>query len=276
MVAISEPDYSVVTELAGAPISGEQLLRLRHRYAWASGFCRSMDVVECACGTGPGLGLLSRVSATLVAGDLDSRMVAAARKHYQERVEVIVFDAQQLPFEDRSKDRIILCEALYYLPDAERFVRECARVLRPEGMVLVVTANKDLWDFHPSIYAHRYYGAMELRKLFESTGFSCALAGFQDVARSSIRERILRPVKRVAVALKIMPTTMAGKRWLKSVVFGKEVEMPAELAADGGRHSPPDAIDGARPDRRHKILYCAARLMPRRAESTHSQESSRQ
>jgi len=38
---------------------------------------------------------------------------------------------------------IILFEAIYYIPDAEKFVEECARVLRLGGKVLIATANKD-------------------------------------------------------------------------------------------------------------------------------------
>ena len=57
------------------------------------------------------------------------------------------FDAQDMPFEDKSKDVIIMFEAIYYIPDAERFVRECERVLPSGGKVLIATANKDLYDF---------------------------------------------------------------------------------------------------------------------------------
>ena len=48
-------DYSTVTELAGDEITAEQLERLCHRYYWAGTFCAGKDVIEAACGTGPGL-----------------------------------------------------------------------------------------------------------------------------------------------------------------------------------------------------------------------------
>lgn len=252
-------DFAEVTEIAGEPISHEQLRRLRHRYAWAASRARGRDVVECACGTGPGLGLLRDVAASLCAGDLCARMVAAARAHYGERVAISRFDAQELPFADRSKDVILLFEAIYYLPDASRFVEECARVLRPGGEALIATANKDLWDFHPSAYSRRYFGVVELNELFEKHGFRCEIFGVQDVRSACARERALRPLKRLAVALGLIPRTMAGKRWLKRIVFGGEVAMPAEIGLAGptlGRATP---LDPTRPDRDHKILYCAAR-----------------
>jgi len=55
-------DFTEVTELAGAEISAEQLERMAHRYSWAAGYCGGRDVVEVACGSGQGLGLLGKVA----------------------------------------------------------------------------------------------------------------------------------------------------------------------------------------------------------------------
>jgi SAM-dependent methyltransferase len=121
-------DYTDVTELAGRPISQEQLARLHHRYTWAASYCEDRDVVEVGCGTGPGLGLLQSVSRSVAAGDIDEKIVAIAQGHYGARIPISRIDAQYLPFEDRSKDVVLLFEAIYYLPDADRVVRECARV----------------------------------------------------------------------------------------------------------------------------------------------------
>lgn len=256
-----QTDYSEVTEIAGSPISAEQLYRLHHRYTWALDYCAGRDVVECACGTGPGLGLLQGSSRTFAAGDIGQSMVDVARRHYGERVKVTQFSAESLPFRGHSLDVVILFEAIYYLPDANRFVRECARVLRPAGHVLIVTANKDLWDFHPSPHTHRYYGVRELGDLLKAHAFQCEFFGFQDASRTSIRQRALRPVKWLAVASGLMPKTMAGKRWLKRLVFGAEVSMPAEL--EPGRqqgYENPVPVANNRADERHKIIYCAARL----------------
>ena len=85
---------------------------------------------------------------------------------------------------------IILFEAIYYIPDATRFVQECRRVLRPGGRVLVATANKDLWDFSPSPLSHSYYGAAELVALFAAAGFRAEVYGYMPVEQVSWRQRI--------------------------------------------------------------------------------------
>ena len=152
--------YSTVTELAGDEITAEQLERLCHRYYWAGTFCAGKDVIEAACGTGPGLGYLSKVAKSIRAGDYMTNILQRAKNHYGNRIDLRQFDAQDMPFEDHSADVVILFEAIYYLPRADKFVSECRRVLRKAGQVLIATANKDLYDFNPSPFSHTYYGVI--------------------------------------------------------------------------------------------------------------------
>jgi SAM-dependent methyltransferase len=254
------PEFSEVTELAGSGISAEQLERMTHRYAWAVQSCRHKDVAEVACGSGPGLGMLGAVSRSLEAGDYTESILRLARAHYGSRFALTRLDAQSLPYAPASKDVIVLFEAIYYIPDATRFVSECRRVLRPGGQVLVATANKDLYDFNPSPLSHRYYGADELAKLFGAAGFSSELYGYMPIGAVSLLQRILRPVKKIAVALGVMPKSLKGKRLLKRLVFGKLVSMPAELPPPAGDFEAPTPLPADVPDRLHKVLYCRATL----------------
>ena len=120
-------DFLDVTELAGDLISAEQLERMTHRYVWASKFCPDKDVAEIACGTGPGLGLLNRVSKTFEAADFSQPMLDKARAHYGDRIKLAQVDAQDMPYDDASKDVLIMLEAIYYLQDLKKFIAECRR-----------------------------------------------------------------------------------------------------------------------------------------------------
>jgi ubiquinone/menaquinone biosynthesis C-methylase UbiE len=253
-------DFSEVTELVGSQITAEQLQRMYHRYEWAAGFCAGKDVVEVACGSGPGIGILSQASKSLEAGDYSGGILALARAHYGTRVRLMQMDAQSLPFRDASKDVIILFEAIYYVPDAARFVAECKRVLRPGGCVLVATANKDLWDFNPSPMSHRYYGARELTDLLREFGFDSDIYGYMPVSTVSWRQKLLRPAKRLAVGVGMIPGSLKGKRFLKRLVFGQLVTMPAELSIRGEEIVQPIQVSGGEADCLHKVLYCRATL----------------
>ncbi|MBW2569859.1 MAG: class I SAM-dependent methyltransferase [Deltaproteobacteria bacterium] len=222
-------DYVSVTEIAGDEVTQEQIDRLCNRYYWAGQYCLDKDVVETACGSGQGLGYLAGIAKSLEAGDYSDEILSIVQRHYGERIASRQFDAQDMPFEDKSKNVIIMFEAIYYIPDAERFVCECKRVLRSGGKVLIATANKDLYDFNPSPHTYEYYGVVELNELFARHGFKTEFFGYMPVGDVSIRQGVLRPVKKLAVMLGIMPKTTAGKKWLKRIVFGGLVKMPVEI-----------------------------------------------
>jgi SAM-dependent methyltransferase len=252
-------EFSEVTELAGTEISAEQLERMSHRYRWAAQYCRNKDVLEVGCGSGQGLGLLLQIASSVEAGDYSEKVLRIPRDHYGARIALREFDAQSLPCADASKDVIILFETIYYVPDAVRFVRECRRVLRPGGDVLIATANKDLSDFNPSPLSYKYYGTVELTELFLGEGFAVQLYGHLPVDVVSWRQKVLRPIKRLVVGLGLMPKTMKGKKLLKRLVFGRLVPMPAELKASDHFTSPAE-LSATSPDRLHKVLYCRATM----------------
>jgi SAM-dependent methyltransferase len=252
-------NFVEVTELAGDEVSAEQVERVCTRYAWALSYSQGRDVLEVACGTGPGLGLLHSQARSLVAGDISDQILVRARSHYGERVDIRRMDAMELPFGDGSLDVVIIFEALYYVPEAERFAAECARVLRPGGVVLVSNANKDLFDFNPSPYSHVYHGVVELSQLFGSQGFDCRFWGDVPVAQVSWRQKLLRPIKRAVVALGLMPRSMAGKKLLKRLVFGQMLAFPPEITKSQlPAHLSLTPLPAGQPDRGHKVILCAA------------------
>lgn len=255
-----ENDFLSVTELAGDDATAEQVDRICQRYYWAGEHCRGKDVLEAACGTGQGAGYLAGLAKSYCAGDFSERILEIARAHYDGRVAFRRFDAQEMPFGDGSFDVVVLFEAIYYLPSAERFVSECRRVLRPGGKVLIATANKDLYDFNPSPHSVAYYGIPELRDVFARNGFSTAFFGNTPVDGLSFRQRMLRPVKKFVVDRGLMPKTMAGKKFFKRLVFGSLVPMPAEVLPGTSPRQEPVPLSSDRPDARHKVIYCVATL----------------
>ena len=253
--------FEDVTELAGEEISSEQLGRLFNRYHWTAENCAGMDVLEVACGAGAGLGYVARRAKSVVAGDYSPTIVDAALAHYGQRFDIRCFDAQEIPFEDGSFDVVVMHEALYYVPDAEKFVRECRRVLRPKGQILLTNSNKDLYDFNPSPHATVYHGAVELAELLGKWRFSVELFGAAPLGEVNWRQRLTRPVKWLAVRLNLIPKTMRGKRLLKRLIFGRPTIMPAEIVPDMAPIELLTPIPADQPCLTHKIIYCRATLI---------------
>ncbi len=249
-----------VTELSGDEVSQEQVQRMCHRYYWAGTYCHDKDVLEVACGTGQGAGYLEGRSKSYQAGDFSERILSIALNHYGTRIEFKQFDAQEMPFADSSLDVVLLFEALYYIPSADRFVQECKRVLRPGGKILISTANKDLYDFNPSPHSYVYYGVNELGELFEGNGFIADFFGNTPVNDLSWKQKVLRPIKKFVVNSGLMPKTMAGKKLLKRLVFGSLVPMPAEITVGMFHYEPPTPLAFGKADYLHKVIYCVASL----------------
>jgi len=253
-------DYSSVTELANDEVSQEQVERLAHRYHWAGAYCVGKDVLEVACGAGQGLGYLAGMAKSLRGGDITESLVESARSHYGDRVRIELMDAMELPFSPASLDVVILFEALYYLPSAAEFLQECRRVLRPGGVVLIALANKDLFDFNPSPFSTKYFGVPELHALLSQSGFGSQFWGAYPVAAASTGQKILRLAKTLAVKLNLMPKTMAGKKWLKRLVFGGLTRMPPEIDPQLFNYLPPVNIPSDSIDSCRKVIYCVAHL----------------
>ena len=180
-----------VTELPGHGATREQISMLHTRYGLAGELSAGKEVLELACGPGIGLGHLAKQARRVVGGDLDENNIAVARQRYGNRIEVAVIDAQKLPYEDNSFDVVLLLEAIYWLPNPDAFVSETKRVLRPDGIVFLSSANCERPDFHPSPYSTHYFSAVDLKQLLSTHGFAVELYGGFAVGGGGMRDRLL-------------------------------------------------------------------------------------
>jgi ubiquinone/menaquinone biosynthesis C-methylase UbiE len=255
--------FTAVTELAGEPITSAQLRRMVQRYVWASQYCKDRDILDIACGSGAGIGLFVRAAGNkrVCGGDIDSAILMRPVLHYKDRAEFCQLDAMALPFRNESFDVVILFEAIYYLSDARTFFKECRRILRPGGFLLLSTANKDLYDFNPSPMSTQYPNAPAMNALLMDVGFSTSFFGGSPVTATRFREQIIRALKFIAARLRIIPGSMKGKRLLKQIVFGQLYPMPVELTGDEVQYEPPVPISAAAVDTRNQFIYCAARRL---------------
>jgi SAM-dependent methyltransferase len=258
-VESGKPDYTHVTEVTGEAVSREQIERMLTRYHWARSFCQNREVLELACGSGQGLGYLAQAAKRIVGGDYSGPLLRTAGNQYQGRIPLLRLDAQAIPFQDHSFDVVILYEAIYYLPDRQAFARECYRVLRHQGVLLLCTANKDLPDFNPSPYSFFYPNPSDFVQLLSPLGFQIECFAESSVDYANRRQKILSGIKKTMVRFNLMPKTMAGKKIFKRIVFGKLVPLPPELAGDMGSPQPPSPIACDRKDTNHKVIFVLAR-----------------
>jgi ubiquinone/menaquinone biosynthesis C-methylase UbiE len=225
------PSFSTVTELPGSQATNQQRSMLYTRYHLARSHCVDKDVLEVACGAGLGLGYLSQTARSVVGADIDDAILNVARESYsgQRKVRLLKADAESLEFSDASFDTVLLFEAIYYLPNAAKFIDEARRVLRPDGTLLICTVNHRWHGFNRSPFAAKYFDAEELRRSLEQDNFSVQIfGGFPDQS-NSLFERLVSAVRRVAVRWHLIPRTMKGKQWLKRLFYGRLKTLDREV-----------------------------------------------
>jgi len=255
---MAQADFTTVTEITGYKVTKEQIERMHTRYFFASGFCEGKKVLEIACGSGQGLGLLARKAKKVVGGDIDENNLKFAREHYKNRqnIELKILDAHQLPFAEDSFDVVILYEAIYYLANPEKFLKEAKRVLRKGGNLLICTANKDWSGFNPSPYSYKYFSTHELFGLLKQENFSnIAVYGGCPVTVETLKDKTISCIRKVAVTLNIMPKTMKGKELLKRIFFGELVTLPPEISEGLAEYTPPVTVPYDSPNFEYKVLY---------------------
>ncbi len=256
---MSTVDYSSVTEKDGDWVTPEALSMVYTRYRFALDFCRGKRLLEVACGQAVGLGYLAKHAAQAVGADVTEKLLNRARHTLQETLPLLRLDADSLPLRTASRDVIVCYEAIYYLKHPIQFLQECRRVLSPQGFLLLCTVNPEWPDFNPSPYSRQYYSARQLSALLEKSGFQTQIFGAFPVADSSFLASCVSRIKRVAVALQLIPSSFHGKRLLKRLFLGRLVRFPAAVDDGMTAYAQPVPISCDHPIVGYKILFAVGR-----------------
>lgn len=232
MTASTTPDFTTVTETPGVRATQSEMAQIYTRYLWASEFVNGKDVLEVACGSGPGLGYLKNKGANQIVGtDIEEGNLSYARDYYKNREGIIleIADASKMTYDSAKFDVLINFEAIYYLPDLAVALREANRVLKPGGKILISTVNSEWHGFNPSPFSHLYPTSEALAKMLEDAGFESDInLGFVDQP-AGIARRIVATIRTLAIKLKLIPDTMKGKELLKRLFYGELTPVPNEL-----------------------------------------------
>lgn len=108
-------------------------------------FSKGKDVLELGCG-GAGVAAFNVNDArSIIATDLSEVALQRGREFFQNRPELnfVKMDAESLDLPDRSVDIAIAKEVIEHLPDPRLCMAEIFRVLRPGGVFLLSTPNRD-------------------------------------------------------------------------------------------------------------------------------------
>lgn len=127
--------------------SGQIEIEHFHRYFLARELCRGKDILDVASGEGYGAALLAQVAHSVTGVDLDKLTVTHAQRSYpQANLRFLRGDARDLPVADSSFDVVVSFETLEHFAEHDKFLAEVRRVLRPNGIFLVSTPDRDVYS----------------------------------------------------------------------------------------------------------------------------------
>jgi|GEM_PF-1091087 len=142
----------LTSEVAGE-IESEHL----HRYLYAREFCRGKEVLDVACGEGYGSALLAQVANSVVGLDRAPEAIEHGRVSYRRpNLRFVESDARRIELESSSIDVVVSFETIEHFAEHEQFLQEVRRVLRPGGLMIVSTPDRNAYS-PPGADANPYH-----------------------------------------------------------------------------------------------------------------------
>jgi SAM-dependent methyltransferase len=229
----AEPTYTGERYVPG--VGGPVLaLEHEHRYELAARYADGLCVLDVGCGEGYGSRRLAENAREIVGVDVDEATIAGAAARYRvENLRFEVADAASLPFGDATFDLCVALECIEHVEDPRAMLDEVVRVLRPGGVFIASTPNRDIaWDadpqvnpFHKRVYsldeflrllkAHLEVGVV-LGQVVSAASFAWTLSGFSGLLEQFGRASAAAAPK-YFVAIAAVDWSLAAPRNLDSI-----------------------------------------------------------
>lgn len=126
-------------------------LEIEHlmRYQFASQFVAGKSVLDASCGAGYGSAILAKDAKSVDGLDISEETIAYAKENYRaDNIHYTCGSIASLPFADASFDVYVSFETLEHVDEKTQkaFLQEALRVLKADGILIVSTPNKNVYD----------------------------------------------------------------------------------------------------------------------------------
>jgi ubiquinone/menaquinone biosynthesis C-methylase UbiE len=148
-------------------------------------------VLEIGVGAGTDFIRFVRAGAVATGVDLTEHAVELVRRRVELegfRAELLTADAEALPFEDATFDRVYSWGVLHHTPDTERSVQEAIRVLRPGGDICVMLYARHSWVAYGLWVRHALLAGKPRRSLADVLSTHMESEGTKGFTKSELRE----------------------------------------------------------------------------------------
>jgi SAM-dependent methyltransferase len=180
-----------------------ELIEVEHlaRYRWVAQLVSGRTVLDAGCGVGYGSAMLAHAGAREVVGvDLSPKAVAAADAAAPAQASFTVGDVHALPFEAGRFDVVVCFEVIEHVEGQDGVIAELARVLAPDGVLVISSPNRDVYPAGNPHHLHEYipeelraalaahFDHVALRR--QHAWLASAVLDDEHAADTSVRERL--------------------------------------------------------------------------------------
>jgi SAM-dependent methyltransferase len=147
-----------------AAVGGQVEIEHYHRYLFARSMVAGLDVLDVASGEGYGSALLAQVARSVTGVEHSAPTTCIAAANFpRPNLRFLPGDARALPLADAAFDAVVSFETIEHFDRQAEFVREVRRVLRPDGIFIVSTPEREIYS--PLSSQANPYHVFELNRL---------------------------------------------------------------------------------------------------------------
>lgn len=163
----------------GVPQENYWFRRHEAAYEFVAPLVAGRVALDVGCGEGYGPALLARSARRILGIDYD-KLATAHAAHNHSQAYFVRANLAALPVPSASVDVVVTLQVIEHVWNHGEFVRECRRVLRPGGLLVVTTPNR--LTFSPGLdepanpFHTREFSAAELVHLLAVNGFDVQAA----------------------------------------------------------------------------------------------------
>lgn len=138
-----------------------------HRYAIAAQYSNEKIVLDIASGEGYGTNLLGKTAKFVFGIDISKDAISYSKSKYKsQNIQFTEGSTTDIPLDNESIDVIVSFETLEHLADHEKMIMEFKRVLKPNGLLIISTPDKEHYSdikqyknpFHvKELYTNEFY-----------------------------------------------------------------------------------------------------------------------
>ena len=145
------------------------------RYLSIEELVKGKVVVDAASGSGYGSHILAEAAAQVYGFDISTDAVHFAAQSYpKDNLHFCPASITNLPLADHSIDVIVSFETIEHVAESAQlaFLKECKRILKPEGIFVISTPDKAIYSDHPN-----YQNEFHIKEFYREE-FTAFLAAF--------------------------------------------------------------------------------------------------